>query len=420
LNDELFSEINEEGLRDLYFDLEMPLIRVLAEMEECGIKVDVSLLKDISQQIDGELSDLQSRIYSLAGEEFNINSPKQLSHILFHIMGLKPLKRTKTGYSTEVGVLEELAKENELPKEILLWRTLSKLKSTYVDVLPHLIHRETGRIHTTFNQAVTSTGRLSSSDPNLQNIPVRGEWGEKIRRAFIPEEGSVLLSADYSQIELRLLAHLSGDRNLIGSFLEDIDIHARTASELFEVPEDDVTPDMRRIAKTVNFGVIYGISPYGLSEAIGSTREDARAYIEQYFENHPGVKDYIERIIQEAKRLGCVKTLFGRVRKIPELKSSNAQKRALGERLAMNTPIQGTAADIIKKAMIGISMRIRDEGLRSRMLLQVHDELVFEVQENEIQRVRELVTLEMENVMPLSVPIKVDIGYGRNWADAHE
>ncbi len=418
--DEVFSRrLKEEDLHTLYYELEMPLINVLADMEEAGIKVDTALLGALSKELERELSALQTRIYFLAGEEFNINSPKQLSAVLFESLGLKPTKKTKTGYSTEVGVLEELALQHELPGEILTWRTLSKLKNTYVDALPRLVNPGTGRIHTSFNQTVTATGRLSSSDPNLQNIPVRGEWGTRIRQAFIAEEGFLLLSADYSQIELRILAHLSGDRGLIDAFSSGVDIHTRTAAELFGTPRDDVTPEMRRVAKTVNFGVVYGMSAFGLSGAIGSSREDARLYIEQYFEKHPGVKGYVERVVDEARRLGYVRTLFGRKREIPELKSGNAQKRALGERLAMNTPIQGTAADIIKKAMVSINRRFKAEGLESRMLLQVHDELVFEVKEEELPVVGELVRHEMENAAVLSVPLKVEMGHGKNWAEAH-
>ncbi len=416
----LFRRLRDEGLDDVYFGIEMPLIRVLAEMEETGIRVNTSLLRRLSGELERELAALQSRIYLLAGEEFNINSPRQLSAVLFDSLGLKPGKKTKTGYSTEVGVLEELALEHELPGEILNWRTLSKLKSTYVDVLPRLVNPETGRIHTSFNQAVTATGRLSSSDPNLQNIPVRGEWGTRIREAFVAEEGFFLLSADYSQIELRILAHLSGDEGLVDAFRNDVDIHTRTASELFGVSGDKVTAEMRRVAKTVNFGVVYGMSAFGLSGAIGSTREDARVYIEQYFEKHPGVRRYVEHVIEDAKRDGYVRTLFGRKREIPELRSTNAQKRALGERLAMNTPIQGTAADIIKKAMVNISGRLKAGGLQSRMLLQVHDELVFEVKEEELDAARELIRSEMENAAALSVPVRVEIGYGKNWAEAHQ
>ncbi len=419
LSKELFKKLHQESLAKVYKEIEMPLIPVLCEMERTGIKVDKEVLSKISQSLDDELMGIKKRIYSIAGEEFNINSPKQLSRILFEKLGLKPIKRTKTGYSTDVRVLEELARVHELPKEILNWRTLSKLKSTYVDALPRLINPRTGRVHTTFNQAVTSTGRLSSSDPNLQNIPVRGSWGKLIRSAFVSEQGYLLMAADYSQIELRVLAHLSRDERLVRAFRQNMDIHTATASELFDVSPEQVTPDMRRIAKTVNFGVIYGISAYGLSEAIEVSMEDAQSYIDEYFLKHQGVKEYYERTIQEAKRLGYVKTMFGRKRAVPELQSPNAQVRAFGQRLAMNTPVQGTAADIIKIAMIRIFNRLKKDGYQSRMILQVHDELVFEVKEEELEELKALVKMEMEGVVELEVPLKVDIGVADNWADAH-
>ncbi len=415
----LFRRLSEEGLRELYFELEMPLIRVLAEMETTGVKVDAVRLKEISRELESDLSELRRSIYGLAGEEFNINSPKQLSRILFEKLGLPHRKKTKTGYSTDMGVLEELAGEHELPREILNWRSLNKLKTTYVDVLPGLINPVTGRIHTTFNQAVTATGRLSSSVPNLQNIPVRGRWGRRIRETFVAEEGFSLLSADYSQIELRILAHLSGDERLMEAFRMGMDVHTSTAMEIYGVPEKGVTSDMRRVAKTVNFGVVYGISSFGLSGAVGSSHEDAGRYIEQYFEKYRGVREYFDRIIDEAKKLGYVRTLFGRKREIPELGNPNKQKQALGERLAMNTPIQGSAADIIKRAMIGISGRLKEGSVESRMILQVHDELLFEVKVDELEVVREIVREGMEAAAELSVPLRVDIGVADNWADAH-
>ena len=419
LRGQLFRLLKTEALDEVYYSIEMPLIEVLYEMERVGVKVDKEVLSGLSMQLDAELIEIKKRIYSISGEEFNINSPKQLSYILFEKIGLKPIKRTKTGYSTDMKVLEELAREHELPREILNWRSLSKLKSTYVDALPRLINPQTGRIHTTFNQTVTATGRLSSSDPNLQNIPVRGEWGQKIRAAFVSEEGYKLLSADYSQIELRVLAHLSRDERLINAFRAGHDIHTATAVELFDVEPDEVTAEMRRIAKTVNFGVIYGISAYGLSEAIEVSREDAQSYIEEYFLKYPGVRQYYERTIEEARRLGYVKTLFGRKRPVPELLSPNSQRSAFGQRLAMNSPVQGTAADIIKLAMINIHRRLGEEGLSSRMILQVHDELLFEVKDEEAEVMEELVRSEMEGVVSLEVPLKVDIGIGGNWAEAH-
>ncbi len=419
LKDILFEKLKEQGLDGLYFEIEMPLIRVLMEMEEAGFMVDVEKLNDMSGELSREMDSIQRRIYFLAGEEFNINSPKQLSKVLFHSLGLKPGKKTKTGYSTEVGVLEELALTHELPKEILDYRSLSKLKSTYTDVLPNLIHPVSGRIHTSFNQTVTATGRLSSSEPNLQNIPIRGEWGRRIRETFIAEGDNLILSADYSQIELRILAHLSRDQGLINAFTTGVDVHTRTASELFGAAFEKVTPAMRRVAKTVNFGVIYGISPFGLSEALNITPAEAKKYIDGYFEGHPGVKAYIEQTLKEAREKGHVTTMFNRKRNVPEIQSQNSNTRSLGERLAVNSPVQGTAADIIKIAMIHIKDSFHTRGLRSRMILQVHDELVFELPEDELDEAGGIVKEKMENVVDLSVPLKVEIGYGRNWAEAH-
>ncbi len=415
----LFEKLSEEGLYELYLNMEMPLIYVLADMEEKGVKINRGKLGEFSAEMDKDLDALKSRIYSLAGEEFNINSPKQISKILFQVIGLQPTKKTKTGYSTSVDVLGYLAAEHELPGEILNYRTLHKLKTTYVDALPKLINKKTGRIHTSFNQTVTSTGRLSSSQPNLQNIPVRGEWGAKIRQMFIAEDGNFIISADYSQVELRILAHLSNDQGLINAFKKDIDIHSRTASELFDIPVDEVTEDLRRIAKTVNFGVVYGISPYGLSEALNISPKQAGVYIEQYFEKHDGVKRYMEESVKFARENGYVVTLSGRKRPIPEINSSNANIRQQAERLAINTPVQGTAADLIKIAMINIWKNLEKKGFEARMLLQIHDELLFESPENEIKSVSDLIRNEMEEALFLSVPLKVDIGYGKNWAEAH-
>jgi DNA polymerase-1 len=412
-------EIKKEGLERLFYDVEMPLIKVLADMEIAGIKIDVPLMRDLSQELEQELSGLGKRIFFLAGEEFNINSPKQLQGILFDKLGLKPVKKTKTGFSTDVDVLGQLSLEHELPKEILEHRTLSKLKSTYVDALPKIINPETGRIHTSFNQTVTATGRLSSSDPNLQNIPVRGDWGKRIREAFIAEEGHFLLSSDYSQIELRILTHLSKDRGLIDVFQTGGDIHTRTACELFGVAPGQVNAEMRRRAKTVNFGIIYGISPYGLSKELNIAPEEARQYIETYFAQHHMVKAYMESLINSAIETGYVSTIFNRKRAIPELKSTNKNMRQLGERLAVNTPIQGSAADIMKVSMVNIHNRLKNEGLAARMILQVHDELLVEVSEEEKTRIQRLVKDEMEQVLDLSVPLAVDTGIGKNWAEAH-
>lgn len=419
LKEVLFNALRENALENIYLNIEMPLIYVLADMEEAGVKIDSNNLEGISKELERELGGIQRRIFFLAGEEFNINSPKQLSKVLFHSLGFQPKKRTKTGYSTEMGVLEELAESHELPREILNYRSLSKLKTTYIDVLPTLINPKTGRIHTSFNQTATATGRLSSSDPNLQNIPIKGDWGRRIRETFIAEEGNLLLSADYSQVELRILAHLSNDEGLIDAFRNNLDIHARTASEIFNIPIDKVTPDIRRIAKTVNFGVIYGISPFGLSETLSISRDKAKKYIEQYFKRHPGVKSYIEKTLDEARNKGYASTLFGRRRAIPEIKSKNSNIRQQGERLAINSPIQGTAADIIKIAMINIWKKIKDGGLKTRMILQVHDELLFELPAQELVTVKDIIKKDMEGVTNLLVPLSVDINYGKNWAEAH-
>ncbi|MFZ3137676.1 MAG: DNA polymerase I [Thermodesulfovibrionales bacterium] len=419
LREVLFRKLRENNLENLYLDIEMPLVYVLADLEMAGVKVDSPKLEGISKELEKEIEGLKRRIYFLAGEEFNINSPKQLSNILFHNLGFQPGKKTKTGFSTEMGVLEELAAVHELPREILNYRSLNKLKTTYIDVLPALVNPETGRIHTSFNQAATATGRLSSSEPNMQNIPVKGEWGRRMRETFIAEENNLLLSADYSQVELRILAHLSNDEGLISAFRNNLDIHTRTASELFGLPVDKVSAEMRRVAKTVNFGVIYGISPFGLSETLSISREEAKKYIEQYFLRHPGVKDYIGQCLGEARDKGYVVTLFGRRRAVPEILSRNSMTRQLGERLAINSPIQGTAADIIKIAMINIRKIFREQNLRSKMILQVHDELLFEIRKQELETVMAVVKKEMEGVITLSVPLSVSISYGKNWAEAH-
>jgi len=419
LKDDLFSKLRENGLEKIYFDIEMPLISVLVAMETAGIMIQSALLDEMSKELAGEISAIEQRIYFLAGEEFNINSPKQLSSILFTKLGLSPKRKTKTGFSTGMDVLEDLVEFHDLPQEVLHYRSLTKLKTTYIDVLPGLVNPATGRVHTSFNQTVTATGRLSSSDPNLQNIPIKGAWGKRIRTAFVAEEGNLLLSADYSQVELRVLAHLSGDEGLISAFNENLDIHTRTAAELYGVPLDRVTSEMRRTAKTVNFGVIYGISSFGLSETLNIDRKEAEQYIRQYFDRHPGVKRYVEELIIEATRKGFVTTLFGRKRPVPELNNKNRTVRQLGERLAVNSPIQGTAADIIKIAMINIRKRLDAASPAARMILQVHDELLFELPEAELEAVHQLVREEMEGVLKLSVPLKVDIGHGRNWAEAH-
>lgn len=419
LKDISFEKLKEAGLEGVYFDIEAPLIPVLSDMEEAGVKIDVDKLNDISKELARELDSTQRRIFFLSGEEFNINSPKQLAKVLFHSLGLKPGKKTKTGFSTDVSVLEELAMSHELPREILNWRSLNKLKTTYVDALPALINPKTGRVHTSFNQTATATGRLSSSNPNMQNIPIKGEWGKRIRETFIADKGNLLLSADYSQVELRILAHLSKDEVLVDAFSKGIDVHAKTASEIFGVTVDKVTDEMRRTAKTVNFGVIYGMSPFGLSEALSIPHEEAKKYIEKYFERHPGVKRYIEATLSEVRQKLCTVTLAGRRRPIPEIRSQNSNARAQAERLVVNSPIQGSAADIIKIAMINIRKKLKEEHLTARMILQVHDELLFEAPESELNSVRDMIKREMEGAVKLLVPLKVDIGHGRNWAEAH-
>jgi DNA polymerase-1 len=411
--------LREQNLESLFRDIEMPLMEVLVDMERTGVKVDADFLQVLSKRLEKETAKIVETIYELAGTEFNINSSKQLADILFVKLQLMPTKRTKTGFSTNVDVLEELAHVHPLPAEILKYRTLSKLKSTYIDALPAMINPKTGRLHTSFNQTVTATGRLSSSDPNLQNIPIRTDVGREIRQAFIAEGGASLISADYSQIELRVLAHMSADPGLIQTFIEDQDVHTRTASEIFGLPPDEITPEMRRKAKAVNFGIIYGISAFGLAQDIGVSNTEAKRYIESYFARYPKVREFLDKTILDAKTKGYVNTLFGRRRFIPELTSSVAAVRSFGERTAVNTPIQGTAADLIKIAMIHIQQRLAREGLKSKMILQVHDELVFEVPDSEMEVMKKLVKEEMEGVVTLLVPVSVDMGVGKNWDEAH-
>jgi DNA polymerase I len=419
LKELLYGRLEEWGVRDLFSLVEMPLVRVLAAMECTGVKVDRGRLSDLSRDFDKRLNRLMKEIYNLAGGPFNINSPQQLSRVLFETLQLQPVKKTKTGYSTDTEVLQTLSAFHPLPKEILEYRTLSKLKGTYVDVLPTLIDPRTGRIHASFNQMVVATGRLSSSDPNLQNIPVRGEEGMKIRAAFVPEPGFVLMSSDYSQIELRVLAHISQDQRLIDTFMRDEDIHSHVAQEVFGVAPEAVTQEMRRTAKVINFGIIYGMSSYGLSKELGISQREAQQYIDDYFQKYKGVKDYMDGVLEEARREGRVKTLLGRIRSIPEIRNPDANVRQLGERAAMNTPIQGTAADLIKIAMVNIYQRLSEKNLRSLLIMQIHDELVFEVKEEETDIMERIVRDEMEHVTGLSVPLKVSIGKGLSWAEAH-
>lgn len=400
-------------------ELELPLVEVLAEMELHGMKLDKSHLQKLSQLIQRKLEEQQKEIFSLAGEEFNINSPKQLSVILFEKLELPVIKKTKSGYSTDVSVLEQLAAEHELPDVILTYRQLGKLKSTYVDALQKDIFSKTGRVHTSFNQTVAATGRLSSSNPNLQNIPIRTEMGREIRKAFIAEGNNHLLSADYSQVELRVLAHLSADEALVDAFQMGEDIHTRTACEIFGTTPERLDAEARRMAKAVNFGIVYGLSAFGLSKQLKIYPKDAKKFIDQYFALYKKVKVYMEETVTQAKEVGYTLTLMNRKRYLPDLKSQNRQVRESAERIAINSPVQGSAADLIKLAMIRLAEQIRKKKLKSRMILQVHDELVFECPEDEEQEMRALVTKEMEEVVPLKVPLIVDIGWGENWNTAH-
>lgn len=413
--------LKELRLEKLFYEVELPLIQVLAEMELNGVCIDVDYLKEMSDSMQKELNKLEKEIFSLAGKEFNVNSPRQLSQVLFEDLKLPPVKKTekKTALSTDWGVLETLAEIHALPGILLDYRQLSKLKSTYVDALPQLISPKTRRIHTSFNQTVTATGRLSSSAPNLQNIPIRTEMGKKIRKAFIPSSDDfILLSSDYSQIEPRILAHFSGDETLSKSFLKGEDIHKRTASEVFGVPIPKVTEEQRRLAKTTNFAIMYGVSAYGLSQSTDMSPQEAAAFIEVYFRRYPEVKQYLDSSIEKAKESGYATTLLGRRRYIPEINSSNRQKREFAERVAINTPIQGTAADLIKVVMIEIAKELRKKTAKSKMILQVHDELVFDVHKDELNWLKKMVKDKMENTIKLKVPVKVDMKMGKNWLEA--
>jgi DNA polymerase-1 len=415
----LMPKIEAEGFAGLFHRVELPLIEVLAAMEMNGVRLDLPLLEVMSREFERKMDKISEEVFDLAGESFNINSPQQLGKILFERLKLPGGKRTKTGYSTDVEVLNELSRDFPLPAKVLEYRSLSKLKSTYVDALPQLVNPKTGRVHTSFNQTVTATGRLSSSDPNLQNIPIRSPEGRRIREAFIPEQGRLILSADYSQIELRILAHLSGDSLLAETFQEDRDVHAATAGEIFRVSPDQVNPEMRRLAKVINFGIIYGMSAFGLAKELGIQPAVAQAYIANYFQKYHGVRDYIDRSLETAREKGYVITLMNRRRYLPDIKSQNRSTRQFAERIAINAPIQGTAADLIKAAMIRIHRRLIQEGRESKLTLQIHDELVFEVPKGELEGLRAMVKEEMEGVMKLSIPLKVDIGVGKNWAEAH-
>ena len=419
LTDKLREQVESAGLMKVYDEIDLPMVAVLARMEDAGIKIDCDVLAEMSKRLDRESATVARDIYEKAGVEFNVNSPKQLADVLFNKLNLpKPIKYGKGKVmSTAVDVLEGLAGEHAVPKLVLEYRQLSKLKSTYVDALPALLNSCTLRLHTTFNMAGSATGRLSSVNPNLQNIPIRTELGREIRAAFIAEPGHVLLKADYSQIELRLLAHFSEDRLLVEAYRTSEDIHSLTASQVFGVPRSEVNAEHRRRAKAVNFGIVYGLSAFGLSQQIGIDTKEAKQFIEAYFEKYSGVRAFIDRTLDQARRDMKVTTLFGRVRPIPDIHSKNFNLRGFAERTAVNTPLQGTAADLIKVAMIRIDQELRQRNLKSKMLLQVHDELVFEVPEDEIETMKQLVADRMENVQALKVPLKVDVGVGKNWRD---
>jgi DNA polymerase I len=413
----LDKQMRDKDLEELFFKVEMPLVKILAEMEMAGIKVDVKYLKELSREFLAKIKELEEKIYQEAGQQFNVNSPKQLAFILFEKLGLPPLGKTKTGYSTQESVLVQLAAAHKLPSLILEYRELQKLQSTYVDSLQELMDQDTHRVHTSFNQTVTATGRLSSSEPNLQNIPIRTELGRKIRRAFIPEEGFKFVSADYSQIDLRALAHASGDKNLSEAFNNNEDVHNRTASEIFSVPIDKVTEEMRKIAKTVNFGLSYGMSAFGLSRDLGIDINSAQDYIDKYFEQYHGIKEYMEKTIEQARRDGYVTTLLNRRRYLPEINSKNGSMKNFAERTAINTPIQGTSADIIKVAMIKVQEKLKNTNSKTRMLLQIHDELIFEVPEGEVDIIKAMAKKEMEEAVKLNIPVVVDVNSGDNWRD---
>jgi DNA polymerase-1 len=418
----LDQKLEEDMNKDLFYNLEMKLLPVLKEMEFAGIKINVPFFKEMSERFAKKINEIQKKIFEEAGMEFNINSPRQLGFVLFEklrLPGQKKTSRTKS-LSTDVKVLNKLALSDfVIPKLVLKYRTLSKLKSTYLDALVKMINPSTGRIHTSFNQTVTATGRLSSSNPNLQNIPIRGEEGREIRKGFVAESGHLFVSADYSQVELRIFAHYSGDKNLIEAFRQGEDIHSRTASELLGVPMEDITSDMRRIAKAINFGIIYGMGYRKLSDELGIDTGTAKEYIDSYYKRYKGVARYREEMTENALEKGYTTTLFNRRRYLPDIKSENNRLRSEAERVAVNTPIQGTAADLIKKAMINIHLRMQKEGFKSRMILQVHDELLFEVPEDEVDIITPVVKKEMEEVHELKVPLKVDIHSGRNWDEAH-
>lgn len=416
--DVLLGKLRETDMEKLFREIEMPLVFTLFKMEQNGVKVEGEALRVYGEQLGGKITELEKEIYELAGEEFNINSPKQLGVVLFEHLGLPNGKKTKTGYSTAADVLDKLAPDYPVVSKILEYRQLSKLKSTYADGLAVYIGEEDQRIHGKFNQTITATGRISSTEPNLQNIPVRMELGRLIRKVFVPEDGYVFLDADYSQIELRVLAHMSGDEKLIQAYREAEDIHRLTASQVFHVPFDEVTDLQRRNAKAVNFGIVYGISSFGLSQDLSITRKEAAEYIEKYFETYPKIKGFLDGLVADGKEKGYVSTMLGRRRPIPELKSGNFMQRSFGERVAMNSPIQGTAADIIKIAMNRVYQRLKEEGLQSRLVLQVHDELLIETKKEEVETVSRILEEEMKGAVHLSVELDVDMHEGNSWYEA--
>lgn len=415
---QLLEQLEDHGMKKLYDEIEMPLVYVLADMEKEGVRAEKAELEAYGAQLTGRISELETSIYEKAGETFNINSPKQLGVILFEKLQMPNGKKTKTGYSTAADVLERLAPDYPIVSEILEYRQLTKLKSTYADGLALCIAPD-GRIHSTFNQTITATGRISSTEPNLQNIPIRMELGRLIRKVFVPKDGYVFIDADYSQIELRVLAHMSGDQNLIAAYQHAEDIHRITASQVFHTPLEDVTDLQRRNAKAVNFGIVYGISSFGLSQDLSITRKEAEGYIASYFETYPGIKIFLDRLVTDAKEKGYAETMFGRRRPVPELASSNFMQRSFGERIAMNSPIQGTAADIIKIAMIRVKQHLEREQLKSKLILQVHDELLIEAAADEEEYVKTLLAEEMRHAADLAVTLEVDVKSGRNWFEAH-
>ena len=418
LNERINKKIADNGQEKLYREIELPLVEVLAHLEINGFLVDDGQLKAFAETLGTQIDKLTAMIYEMAGEEFNINSPKQLGVILFEKLELKPVKKTKTGYATNVDVLEKLTDKHPIIGLIMEYRQLTKLKSTYCDGLRAVINPETHRIHSVFTQTVTVTGRLSSTEPNLQNIPTRTELGREIRKMFVAKEGYTLVDADYSQIELRVLAHIANDETMINAFKNGEDIHAVTASQVLGIPLSEVTKQQRSSAKAVNFGIVYGIGEFSLAQDLHISVKEAKAYIDSYLEKYHGVRNYMSEIKEQAKKDGYVKTMMNRIRYIPELKSPNYNIRQFGERVALNTPIQGTAADIIKLAMVRVDQRLISENLKSRLILQVHDELIVEAAEDEVDEVKRILSEEMQGAMELRVPLKVDMSVGHSWFDA--